>query len=344
MDFSRRAAKMEGPPAPAPSLAPNKRSKRKKKGGDPPTHQPPPPPRPDLPSEVPANDTEANQNSANEGDETDNNNPIDPEANMPSKGQRPQPRREADISVILTSAQRIELGTLVDSIMEKLIIQSSKPFDFLHLPVAQANRVKVWDYGPALEKTISMGEVVDGVVADGDKRLEKRVKNQIDLKPAKPIQKPNGDAQATPGQTSGETGADSKPKSQAPTPGPAHTEGYGDADDGDGPQARTYIFTQVNVDENIPGTVPAMSELQKDAASYCVKWRTTFQKRLNDLVVPKFPANPNAGPPSQGQGALRGGGAGVGAGLGGRGQQPQQGNVFHSLLRILLPSQQPSLL
>lgn len=323
---------MENPSVPAPAPAPhpntnpnpNKRSKasKKKKGGD---NLPRPPGPPDPTSEVnPVYDTDADPNSPNEGDDTDINS-NDPDSNMPSRP-RVLPKREADITVILNSAQRAELTTLVDSILEKLTAQTTKPFEFLHLPVAQANRVKIWNYGPAMEAAISSAGFVDD--DDDDRFPEHGIKVYGYSKPSKPIQKQGEEAQIAPGQTSGETGADSNPKPKAaPAPAPAQTEGGEDVDDGGWPKAHTFIISPIDAD-SVKATVPSMSELQKDVNTYFTKWKNTFQKRLNDLIVSKFPASPNVGPPCQGQGPSRGGGAG--AVHGGRGQQPKKGTIFRS--------------
>lgn len=327
MESSRRAVKMETPSVPAPAPPPNhntypnpnKRSKaaKKKKGGD------SLPRLPDPTSEVtPVYDTDADPNSPNEGDDTDINS-NDPDSNMPSRP-RVLPKREADITVILNSAQRAELTTLVDSILEKLTAQTTKPFDFLHLPVAQANRVKIWNYGPAMEAAICNAGFADD--DDDDRFPEHGIKVYGYCKSSKPIQKPGEEAQIAPGQTSGETGAESNPKPKA-APAPAQTEGGEDADDGGWPKAHTFIISPIDAD-SIKATVPSMSELQKDVNTYFNKWKNTFQKRLNDLIVSKFPASPNVGPPCQGQGPSRGGGAG--AVHGGRGQQPKKGIISRS--------------
>lgn len=327
MDLARCAAEMGN--RTSPIHLPNKRPKtKKKKGGD---HPPPPPPPqhpPDLPSEALDYCTDAGVISPNEGDETDLNS-NDPDANMPPNRQRPVPKREADVSLILTTAQRAELGTLVDSIMDKLGSQSTKPFEFLHLPVAQANRVKVWNYGPAMEAAIAACDHDANDWGDGDGFPENAIKVYGYCKPSKPVQQQGEETQATPGQASGEPGIDAK-QTPAPSPAPnqvpspALVDGGEDADDGNGPKARTFIIAQIDAD-SVKATVPSMSELQKDVVSYFAKWRNTFQKRLNDLVVPKFPANPTVGPPGQGQGPPRGGGAGAGIVPGGRDQQPKQG-------------------
>lgn len=343
MNSTRLATKMENLASPASaSKKRSKASKKKKGGGD----LPPPNPSPSNPPfEAPIYDTDPDPISANEGDETDINS-NDPDSNMPSNRQRVVPKREADISVILTTAHRADLTTLVDSIMEKLALQSTRPFDHLHLAVAQVNRVKVWNYGPAMEAAIAAADNIDNARNDDDNNgddddrfPEYGIKVYGFCKPSKSVQKQGEEAQAAPGQTSGETGADSKPNSKplpAPSPAPAQTEVGEDADDDNGPKARTFIIAPIDAD-SVKATVPSMSELQKDVFSYFSKWKNTFQKRFNDLVVSRFPVNPNAGLPGQGQGPSRGGGAG--AGPGGRGQQLQQGMIIS-----LFSKQPPSLL
>lgn len=234
----------------------------------------------------------------------------DSDLNMPSNRQRPPPRREADMSSIINTAQRAELSTLIEAIMEKISTQVQKPFTFLSHPAAQKNRVQVWNYAPVMEAAVASvdpaaGPPTNGVVVYGY------------CKPSMSVQELD-DAGVSP--DSGETEA---------TPDPEKVQGQdaGDADDGaddDDGKAPFVIIPEIGAN-SVEATVPSMSELQKDVSSYFGKWKAAFQKRFNDFVVPKF-ANSSAGPPGQGQGPPRGGA--VGAGASGRTQQPQQGKLI----------------
>lgn len=78
------------------------------------------------------------------------------------------------------------------------------------------------------------------------------------------------------------------------------------------------------VDANsVQAAVPSMNLLKEEATQYFNKWKATFSKRCNDLIVPKQ-SNSDASTSRQGQGALRGGGTGTGRG--GRYQQEGMGS------------------
>lgn len=68
---------------------------------------------------------------------------------------RTQPvKREADISLILTPPQRHDLTRLNEEIHDKVFEQISKATRFLDHPRAQAGRVQIWNYAPAVEAAI----------------------------------------------------------------------------------------------------------------------------------------------------------------------------------------------
>lgn len=279
-------------------------SKASKKGGNPPAD----PPTNDAGYEPDADD------SANEDTEVEviiN----DSDLNMPSNRQRPPPRREADMSSIITTAQRAELSTLVDAIMEKISVQVQKPFSFLNHPLAQKNRVQVWNYGPCMEAALASADPIaespaDGVVVYGYCKPGKSSQEQDDT-----------GVISDPGET------DTTP----PDSDPAQGQDAGNTDDGadDDGKVPSIIIPEIGAN-SVEAAVPSMSELQKDVSSYFGKWKAAFQKRFNDFVVPKFPVS-NAGPPGQGQGTPRGGVAG--AGPSGKTQQPQQGKLIPSFRR-----------
>lgn len=279
-------------------------SKATKKGGC----QPSDPPLNDAGYELDADD------SPNEDAEVEVTiNDSDP--NMPSNRQRPPPRREADMSSIINAAQRAELSALVEAIMEKINTQVQKPFTFLDHPLAQKNRVQVWNYGPIMETALASVDPTaespaNGVVVYGY------------CKPGKSVQEQD-DAGVT--TDPGETGVN-------PGPGQALGQDAGNADDDgadDDGKVPSIIIPEIGAN-SVEAAVPSMSELQKDVGSYFGKWKTAFQKRFNDFVVPKFPTS-GSGLPGQGQGTPRGGAAG--AGSSGRTQQSQQGELI-SCVRI----------
>lgn len=69
---------------------------------------------------------------------------------------------------------------------------------------------------------------------------------------------------------------------------------------------------------SVQPAIPSMNLLKEEATQYFNKWKATFLKRCNDLIVPKQSIS-DAGTSRQGQGALRGGGTGTS-----RGGRPQQ--------------------
>lgn len=277
-------------------------SKATKKGGC----QPSDPPLNDAGYEPDADD------SANEDTEVEiiTN---DSDLNMPSNRQRPPPRREADMSSIINMTQRAELSSLVEAIMEKISIQVQKPFTFLGHSSAQKNRVQVWNYASVIEAALASFDPAaeppaNGVVVYGY------------CKPCKSAQEQD-DAGVT--SDPGETEAN-------PDPDQAQGQDAGNADGGaDDGKAPSIIISEIGAD-SVEAAVPSMSELQKDVSSYFGKWKTAFQKRFNDFVVPKS-TNSNTGPPGQGQGTPRGGT--VGACSSGRTQQPQQGKLMSFVRR-----------
>lgn len=276
-------------------------SKATKKGGC----QPADPPSNDAGDEPDADD------SPNEDTEVE----IiinDSDLNMPSNRQRPPPRREADMSSIINTAQRAELSTLVEAIMEKISIQVQKPFTFLDHPSAQKNRVQVWNYGPIMEAALASVDPTaespaSGVVVYGY------------CKPGKPVQEQD------------DAGVISHPGETETTPDPDTAQGQdaGNTDVGadDDGKAPSIIIPEISAN-SVEAAVPSMSELQKDVNSYFGKWKAAFQKRFNDFIVPKLP-NSNTGPPGQGHGAPRGGAVGVCPSN--RTQQPQQGKLIVSV-------------
>lgn len=234
----------------------------------------------------------------------------DSDLNMPSNRQRPPPRREADMSSIITTAQRAELSSLVEAIMDKISVQVQKPFSFLNHPLAQKNRVQVWNYGPCIETALASVDPTaesptDGIVVYGY------------CKPGMSSQEQD-DAGVT--SDPGETEA-------APDPDQAQGQDAGNTDGGadDDGQVPSIVIPEIGAN-SVEAAVPSMSELQKDVSSYFGKWKSAFQKRFNDFVVPKFPVS-STGPPGQGQGTPRGGAAGAGTSV--RTQQPQQGKPIY---------------
>lgn len=59
-------------------------------------------------------------------------------------------RREADITTILnTVQQRGDLDKLINGVFLRIETQINKPYNFLNHPVAQTNRVQIWDFTAA---------------------------------------------------------------------------------------------------------------------------------------------------------------------------------------------------
>lgn len=90
-------------------------------------------------------------------------------------------------------------------------------------------------------------------------------------------------------------------------------------EDGAQPSAAPRILLKVDA-SSVQAAVPSMNLLKEEATQYFNKWKATFLKRCNDLVIPKQSIS-DAGTSRQGQGAFRGGG--TGAGRGGRSSQQE---------------------
>lgn len=209
-----------------------------------------------------SSEVDTDTNTAKDLKDTD----VEDDSEMPKP--RPQPiKREADISLILSPPQRVDLAKLNEGIHFKIEEQVNKPFNFLHYPVAQVNRVKIWNYAPIvaaqMPQQASSRDTAINVAKSND----------------------NGNGNVTkPGQGQGEAQEDK-------------------------PTAPRFI---PKIDANsVQPTAPSMSVLKDEAIQYFNKWKATFNKRFNDLVVPHQP-NFIGGPSRQGQGAPRGGGAGAG--------------------------------
>lgn len=219
------------------------------------------------------------------------------ESEMPK--QRPQPvKRDADISLVLTQAQRLEMVKLNEGIHAKLEEQVVKPYNYLHLPVAQTHRIKIWNYAPAIAaQTPQRTADIDAVTNTSFISSTNTNTNGFG-DPNKP-----GKEQLV---------AQEETLAAAPSPSPL------------------FIF-KINVDSINPN-VSSMSVLKEEVMQYFNKWKMTFNKRFNDLIVPNQP-NFNGGPSRQGQGAPRGGGAGAGP----AGRIPQQGMFadFSPLIHLL---------
>lgn len=215
---------------------------------------------------------------------------------------RPQPvKRDADISLILTPAQRIDMVKLNEGIHAKLEEQVMKPFNYLHLPVAQGHRIKMWNYAPAVAAQTP--------------------------KPAA-----GTDAASTTASTHS-TNASASASGNPGKPGKDQVEAQEEAP-AEAPVPR--FIPKIDADSVKP-TVSSMSVLKEEATQYFNKWKMTFNKRFNDLIVPNQP-NFNGGPSRQGQGAPRGGGAGAGP----AGRIPQQGMLGNSSSPIRLLSSVPT--
>lgn len=239
--------------------------------------------------------TDDNTDNANKDYKTKDFDAEDDQDDPEMPKQRPQPvKREADISLVLNSAQRLDMVKLNEGIHAKLEEQVVKPFNYLHLPVAQTHRIKMWNYAPAVAIQTRDRPVV--VNATSTSALANTTSTGT-----------NGSGD--PNKTGNEqvTAQEKAPAAASATSPP--------------------FIPKIDVDSVRPN-VSSMSVLKEEAIQYFNKWKATFNKRFNDLIVPNQP-NFNSGPSRQGQGAPRGGGAGAGAGPAGR--IPQQG-MFSGLV------------
>lgn len=190
---------------------------------------------------------------------------------------RPQPvKRDADISLVLTPAQRLDMLRLNEAIHAKVEEQIMKPYNYLHVPVAQANRVKIWNYGPivAAQMPQTAAEASTASITASAKLTAGNVNGYGDLN--------------NPSKEQGE--AQENVTEAIPVP---------------------RFIPKINAD-SIKPIVSSMSVLKDETTQYFNKWKLTFNKRFNDLVVP-IQSNFNGGPSRQGQGVPRGGGAGPGS-------------------------------
>lgn len=201
------------------------------------------------------------------------------DANTEMPKPRPQPvKRDADISLVLTPAQRVDMLRLNEAIHAKVEEQIMKPYNYLHVPVSQLNRVKIWNYGPVvaaqMPQSAAEAEASNANTAVSNKSTTGNANG-------------NGDSNK-PGKEQGE--AQENTTEATPIP---------------------RFIPKVNANSVKP-TVSSMSVLKDETTQYFNKWKLTFNKRFNDLVVPNQ-SSFNGGPSRQGQGVHRGGGAGAGA-------------------------------
>lgn len=228
------------------------------------------------------------------------NSDVEEDPDMPRP--RPQPiKRDADISLVLSPAQRVDMVKLNEGILAKLEEQINKPFAFLHYPIAQVNRVKIWNYAPVVAKQKAEFMAQTGQSADG-----------TDAASTNTAASTNSASGIGNGELSkfGLQQGDAKKKA---------------------PNEPRFV-PNINA-ESVQPTVSSMSVLKDEATQYFTKWKFTFNKRFGDLIVPQ--SSFNVGAPRQGQGASRGGGAGVVHGPAGR--VPQQG-MFSALFPFITRS------
>lgn len=229
-------------------------------------------------------DTDADADADVDAVDADADAELDVDADEMPKRPLPPPKRDVDISPVLNWQQRLQFDALNQGILANIEAQAMKPFKFLDHPVAKQHRVKVWDFGPAFAAAQA----------------------------AQPPPGPENNNPTTPTTGGGDEAA------------AATTFATGDGgttkEDGaehSSPEPCTAIQVDVN---SVQAVVPSMNLLKEEATQYFNKWKATFLKRCNDLVVPKQSIS-DAGTSRQGQGALRGGGTGAGRG----GKLPQEG-------------------
>lgn len=199
------------------------------------------------------------------------------DANTEMPKPRPQPvKRDADISLVLTPAQRVDMLRLNEAIHAKVEEQIMKPYNYLHVPVAQLNRVKIWNYGPVVAAHMPQSAAEAGNVNS------------------------NASTKSTTGNANG-NGDFNKPSKEQGEAQENATEAS--------PIPR--FIPKINANSVKP-TVSSMSVLKDETTQYFNKWKLTFNKRFNDLVVPNQ-SSFNGGSSRQGQGVPRGGGAGAGS-------------------------------
>lgn len=226
-------------------------------------------------------DTDADADADVDAVDADADAELDVDADEMPKRPLPPPKRDVDISPVLNWQQRLQFDALNQGILANIEAQALKPFKFLDHPVAKQHRVKVWDFGPAFA--------------------------------AAQAAQPPGPENNNPTTTTG--GGDEAAAASTLATGDGTTKEDGAEHSSPAP------CTTIQVDANsVQAVVPSMNLLKEEATQYFNKWRATFLKRCNDLVVPKQSIS-DAGTSRQGQGALRGGGTGAGRG----GKLPQEG-------------------
>lgn len=221
-------------------------------------------------------EAETGTNTTRDPNNTDTE-PTDAEGDnedMP-KG-RPQPiRRDADISIILNPVQRADLNKLVEGILTNIETQIMKPFNFLHVPVAQANRVQIWDFSAAVAEA----------------RRKKAAK--------KAAEEAAGNTTTTGAAFASSASASSNNKASQNSK-ETQTDVFKDKDE-----------DKIRIDVNsVKPHVSSMSGMKDENVNYFNKWKAITLKRISDLVVYSQP-NSGIGASRQGQGAPRGDGAGV---------------------------------
>lgn len=118
----------------------------------------------------------------------------DPDANGVANGDeddmprpRPQPvKREADIDLILTPPQRLDLTRLSDEIQVKVFEHITKATKFLDHPKAQVGRVQIWNYAPAVKAAREAQETEDDDIYSAEPQPED-TQGEAQKKQPKPI-------------------------------------------------------------------------------------------------------------------------------------------------------------
>lgn len=205
----------------------------------------PPAPKDETTSKVPETTTE--QPPATDG----------ATAEMPpgSRQRAPPPKREADLSSLLSASEKTELTALITKLTDSMQKQLAQPcVAGTTDDKTQPSRIALWGKLPGYLKDLSLSNP-DAADSGGQKRdhQKENARPSRSKKAGRTAGRPDAIADAGPAPASA--------PGLAPRPAPSETN----------------------------GVIPQLQELKKEALQHFKKWQTAVHKRINDISVKKVP-------------------------------------------------------
>jgi hypothetical protein len=191
------------------------------------------------------------------------------------------PKREADLSSLLTAAEKNDVISLITKITDDMQVHISQAFDSTGVgDTEQASRPELWNKLPAHLKDTSLGRRAN-THKQGQIELSIRPNQKENVKPSN-LRQVSVPDDAVPSLTLQANDEQSLPNTFLT----GVSTGHKDLKQSEWPAGETARLG------------PMLQELSKEAIQHFKKWQATVVKRLGDISV-KPARRPNNGPQSQ---------------------------------------------